>query len=63
MNARKEVKEILITKKLRHWWVVARNPLLDPKSSPARARKNYARLCSRYPHIMKKLGLNEFSAF
>jgi hypothetical protein len=27
------------------------------------ARKNYQRLCARYPEIMKRLNLNEFSAF
>ena len=28
-----------------------------------RARKNYQRLCARYPSIMQRLGLNEFSVY
>ena len=63
MNARPQVREILIAKKMKHWWVVAKCRLIDPACPTWRARKNYARLCTKYPHIMTKLGLNEFSAF
>ena len=63
MNARPQVREILISKKMKRWWLVGKCPLVDPTCPPARARKNYARLCARYPQIMQKLGLNEFSAF
>jgi hypothetical protein len=30
---------------------------------PGVARKNYQRLCAKYPEIMQRLGLDEFSAF
>jgi hypothetical protein len=63
MNARPQVREILIAKKMKHWWVVAKCRLVDPTCPTRRARKNYARLCTRYPEIMKRLNLNEFSAF
>jgi hypothetical protein len=63
MNARPQVREILIAKKMKHWWVVAKCRLIDPTCPTWRARKNYQRLCARYPHIMTKLGLTEFSAF
>jgi hypothetical protein len=63
MNARPQVREILISKKLRRWLLIAQYPFVDKACSPARARKNYQRLCARYPLIMKRLGLHEFSAF
>jgi len=63
MNARPQVREILIAKKMKHWWVVAKCRLIDPTCPTWRARKNYARLCARYPKIMQRLGLNQFSAF
>jgi hypothetical protein len=63
MNARPQVKEILIAKKMRRWWLVSHCRLIDPACPPWRARKNYQRLCSRYPQIMQRLGLDEFSAF
>jgi hypothetical protein len=62
MHARPQVKEILIAKKLRHWWVVATCPLMDPRCPTARARKYYSRLFHRYPEIAGKLGLHEWSA-
>lgn len=63
MNARPQVREILISKKIRHWWIVARHPLIDAACLTSRARKNYARLCTRYPHMMTRLGLDEFSLY
>jgi hypothetical protein len=63
MHARPQVREILISKKLRRWLLIAKYPFVDKACSSARARKNYQRLCSRYPQIMAKLGLNQWSAF
>jgi hypothetical protein len=63
MNARPQVREILIRKKMRRWWMIATCPLTDPTCPTARAKKNYARLCARYPSIMKSLGLNDWSAY
>jgi hypothetical protein len=63
MNARPQVREILIAKKMKHWWVVAKCRLIDPTCPTWRARKNYARLCARYPEIMQRLGLHEFPAY
>jgi hypothetical protein len=63
MNARPQVRELLISKKMRRWCLIARHPAVDPRCPTSRARKNYARLCSRYPSTMKNLGLHEFSAF
>jgi len=63
MHARPEIREILIAKKLRRWLLIANHPFMDRSCPTWRARKNYARLCARYPLIMKRLGLHEFSAF
>lgn len=63
MNARKQIRQLLIEKKMRHWQAVARCPLLDLKCPPARARKNFWRLRSRYPEIAARLGLTELSVF
>ena len=63
MHARPQVREILIAKKMRRWCLIAQHPFVDRGCPPARARKNYARLCARYPEIMQRLGLHEFSAF
>jgi hypothetical protein len=63
MHARPQVQEILIRKKMQRWLLIAKHPFMD-RSCPAwRARKNYQRLCAKYPEIMQSLGLNEFSAF
>jgi hypothetical protein len=63
MHARPQVREILIGKKMRRWCLIAQHPFIDRTCSTARARKNYSRLCQRYPQIMQKIGLNQFSAF
>jgi hypothetical protein len=63
MNARPKIRLILVAKKLRHWSMVARCPILDPHCRPARARKNYWRLYARYPEIAARLGLTELSVY
>ena len=63
MHARPQVREILIRKKMQQWLLIAHYPQVYPRCPTWRARKNYQRLCCRYPHIMKRLNLNEFSAF
>jgi hypothetical protein len=63
MHASPQVREILIGKKMKHWWLVAHCRLIDPACPTWRARKNYQRLCVLYPQIVQKLGLNEFSAY
>lgn len=63
MNARKQIRQLLIEKKMRHWQAVARCPLLDLKCPPARARKNFWHLCNRYPEIKVKLGFTELSVY
>ena len=63
MHARPEVKRILISQKLRRWASIGRCPAAYPNCSPAIARRNYARLASRYPELARRLGLTPVSAY
>jgi hypothetical protein len=57
------VKEILLSKMMQKWVLIAQHPQVYPHFPPARARKNYARLFDKYPELAEKIGLHEFSAF
>lgn len=50
MNARPQIREILIEKRIRRWCNIARFPLIAPKCSPS-------------PEIMRKLQLSEVSVY
>jgi hypothetical protein len=63
MHARPEVKEILISHKLRRWASIGRCPAAYPDCSPARARRNYARLFARHEEVARRLGLTTISAY
>jgi hypothetical protein len=63
MNARKEIRDILIAQKMRRWSMIARNPFVKPTCPPARARKNFWRLCHTYPEIAARLGLTATSVY
>jgi hypothetical protein len=64
MNARKPVRDAIIKKKFWYWKDIAKQPSRYSTSCPpSRARKNFWRLCARYPEIAAKLGLNEGSVY
>ncbi len=63
MHARKQIRDILIAKKMRHWCAVAKCPLLAPRCPTWRARKNFWHLWRKYPDIAARLGLGELSVF
>jgi hypothetical protein len=63
VNGRPHIREKLIERKLLRWNRIAQWYPLDPRCPPARARKNYWRLCARYPEIMRRLGLTELSVY
>lgn len=63
MNARPLVRQKLIELKLRRWCSIARYPQYHSTCSAAQARKNFWRLCSRYPEIMARMGLSETSVY
>jgi hypothetical protein len=63
MNGRPAIREALIAKKMRRWAWIAKGFRVDYSCPPARARKNYWRLLSRYPEIAQKLGMTETSVY
>jgi hypothetical protein len=63
MNARKPIRDAIIRKKFWHWKAVALNRSVYGSCPPSQARKNFWRLCARYPEIAAKLGLDEASVY
>ena len=65
MNARKPIRDAIIRKKFWHWKMLALNQSTSYGQScpPSRARKNFWRLCARYPEIAARLGLDEGSVY
>jgi hypothetical protein len=64
MNARKLIRDAIIRKKFWHWKALALNQsTCGQRCPPSRARKNFWRLCARYPEIAADLGLNEGSVY
>lgn len=63
MRARPEVKEILISHKLRRWSMIAQHPFVDPTCPPSRARRNFLRLLARHPDTARRLNLGISSAY
>ena len=63
MHARPEVKQILISQKLRRWASIGRCPAAYPNCSPATGRRNYARLFARHEELARRLGLTTISAY
>jgi len=63
MHARPEIREILIAGKLKRWALIGQHPHAYPNCSPARARRNFSRLFSRYPQIAQRLGMTPVSAY
>ena len=63
MNARPQVREILVARKLDRWVRIARYEYIEPSFPRARARKNFWRLFHRYPEIAQRIGLHEWSVY
>jgi hypothetical protein len=63
MHARPQVQEILIAKKMKRWYSIARCPLIDLRCKPARARRNCLRLMAKYPEIAEALKLTVVSLY
>ena len=63
MRARPEIRQVLISQKLKHWSLVAKFPFVDPTCSPSRARRNFTRLLQKHPAVGKKLGLTIASVY
>jgi hypothetical protein len=63
MHARPQFREILIAQRMTRWLRIAKYPHIDPRCPPARARRNYWRLCKAHPEVMTKLGLSEIAVY
>jgi len=64
MNGRQAIRFAIISRKMQHWAMVARNPkAYSHICQPSRARRNYWRLIARYPEIAARLGFNEASVY
>jgi hypothetical protein len=44
MRARPEIREILISRKMRRWSMIAQHPFVDLTCQPSQARRNFLRL-------------------
>jgi hypothetical protein len=63
MRARPEVRQILVSHKMRKWSLRAKYPSAYPSCSPARARRNFLKLLARYPEIARQLNLSLADAY
>jgi hypothetical protein len=63
MRARPQVREHLLARSMQKWALIGRYPSGHPNTSVARARRNFARLLGKYPHIAERLGLTMLSSF
>ena len=63
MPAKSEVKRILVAKRMKRCYSIARCPLLDLKCSTARARRNCLRLMAKHPQIAQQLGITVVSLY
>jgi hypothetical protein len=63
MHARPEIREILISRKMRRWSMIAQHPFVDLTCQPSQARRNLLRLLARYPDTARRLNLTVASAY
>jgi hypothetical protein len=63
LNARPQIREHLLARKMNRWALIGRHPTAYPNISPARARRNFSRLLAKYPQIAERLGLTPLSAY
>jgi hypothetical protein len=59
MNARKEIRDALVIKKMRRWVLVARYPSVGKGCPVWRARKNYWSLIRKHRALAERHGLRE----
>jgi hypothetical protein len=63
MNVRPELREHLLATKMKKWASIGRHPNAYPDCSPARARRNLARLLARHPETARRLGMTLLSGY
>lgn len=60
MNARPEIRRILLEKRMRKWLTIARH---YPNRNPVQARRNFIRLVERHPALARELGFSAATAY
>jgi hypothetical protein len=63
MNAREEIRNALLLKRMTHWLLRARCPQINPRVPVWGARKNFWSLVRRYPALAAAHGLTATSVF
>jgi hypothetical protein len=63
MRAKPQLREHLLATKMKKWAIIGRCPAAYTNCSPARARRNFSRLMSRYPELARRLGMTAISAY
>jgi hypothetical protein len=63
MNARPEIRNAVLLKKMNFWLLRARCPMINTRIPAWRARKNFWALVRRYPALAAAHGLTATSVF
>jgi hypothetical protein len=63
LHARPQIREHLLAKKMQRWALIGRCPSAYPNISPARARRNFSRLFTKYPTLAARLSLDILSPY
>lgn len=61
MNARKEIKDALLIRRMRHWLAVVRCPLVNTKIPTWKVRKNFWALQKKHAALAAAHGLTATS--
>jgi hypothetical protein len=63
MNARPEIRNALLVKRMNYWLIRALHPEISPRVPVWRARKNYWSLIRRHSALAARHGLRETDVF
>jgi hypothetical protein len=63
LNARPQIREHLLARKMKRWALIGRYPSSYPNMPPARARRNFSRLLAKYPELASRLSLDVLSPY
>jgi hypothetical protein len=55
--------QVLVAKRMKRWYSIARCPLIDLKVRPDRARRNRLRLMAKHPSIAEALNISIVSLY
>jgi hypothetical protein len=63
MNARQEIRDAILIRKMKHWLSIARCPLVNTRVPTWRARKNFWALLRKHGALAAAHGLTATSVF